>query len=162
MLPMSSMAMAATTFVSQNVGAKKTDRVRKGTFTALAMTITVTTVVVTILCIFADSFMRLFTQDPSVIDFGVLFLRANNFFLIFNCINHVLAGALRGQGDSKGPMIVMLMSFVAIRQVYLFAVTRFIANTPFLVGFGYPVGWMCCCALEVLYYLRWKKRVVVS
>jgi len=48
---------------------------------------------------------------------------------------------------------------VAIRQVYLFVVTRFVANTPFLVGFGYPVGWMCCCAIEVTYYfVRWGRR----
>ena len=44
-------------------------------------------------------------------------------------------------------------------QVYLFVVTRFIANTPFLVGFGYPVGWMCCCAIEVTYYfVRWGRK----
>ena len=78
----------------------------------------------------------------------------NSFFLLFNAFNHVMAGALRGQGDSRGPMIVMLASFVAIRQLYLLIVTRFVANTPFLVGFGYPVGWMCCFVLELIYYMR--------
>ena len=69
-----------------------------------------------------------------------------------------LAGALRGRGDSKGPMIIMLLAFVGIRQVYLFVVTRFVANTPFLVGFGYPVGWTTCCIIEVTYFfLRWRK-----
>ena len=89
-----------------------------------------------------------------MIHFGVLFMRANTFFLLFNCVNHTLAGALRGRGDSRGPMIIMILSFVVIRQIYLFVVTRFIANTPFLVGFGYPVGWMCCCAIETIYYFR--------
>ena len=66
-------------------------------------------------------------------------------------MNHVLAGALRGKGDSKGPMVIMLLCFVAIRQVYLFVVTHYIANTPLLVGLGYPVGWVTCCITELLY-----------
>ena len=57
-------------------------------------------------------------------------------------------------------MAIMLLSFVAIRQVYLFVLTRYIANTPFWVGFGYPVGWMCCFVIEVGYYiLKWGHRI---
>ena len=157
MLPMSSMAMAATTFVSQNIGAKKMDRANKGTVTAILMSVGVTALIALVLVIWAEPSVRLFTQDESVITFGVLFLQANTFFLLFNCVNHVLAGALRGRGDSRGPMIIMLLSFVAIRQVYLFVVTRFVANTPFLVGFGYPVGWVTCCVIEVSYFLiKWR------
>lgn len=159
MLPMSSMAMAATTFVSQNVGARREERANRGTATAIFMSVGVTGVIAVGLVLFAEQAMRLFTQDQSVIDFGVLFLRANTFFLLFNCVNHVLAGALRGRGDSRGPMIIMLTAFVAIRQIYLFAVTRYVDNTPFLVGFGYPVGWMTCCALEVSYFLKkWRRK----
>ena len=74
-------------------------------------------------------------------------------------MNHVLAGALRGRGDSKGPMIIMLLAFVGIRQAYLYVVTRFFANTPFLVGFGYPVGWITCCIIELTYFfLRWGRK----
>ena len=158
MLPMSSMAMAATTFVSQNIGAKQEERANRGAVTAILLTLGVTAGIAAGIVLFADQAMRMFTQDPAVIDFGVLFLKANTFFLLFNSVNHVLAGALRGRGDSKGPMVIMLISFVAIRQVYLFVVTRYIANTPFLVGFGYPVGWMACCALELAYFARVRKR----
>ena len=120
----------------------------------LVMADLVTLVIAVLLFVFASPATGLFTEDEEVISFGVLFLRANIFFLLFNCINHVLAGALRGAGDSRGPMIIMLGSFVAVRQIYLFVVTRFIANTPFLVGFGYPVGWMVCCVVEVTYFIR--------
>ncbi len=41
-----------------------------------------------------------------------------------------------------GPMVIMLIGFVVIRQFYLYILTRYISNTPQLVGFGYPVGWM--------------------
>ena len=108
--------------------------------------------------------MRLFSKDKQVIRYGSLFIRANSLFLMANCVNHTLAGSLRGRGDSRGPMIIMLLCFVAIRQTYLFLVTRFVANTPFWVGFGYPVGWMTCCALESLYFLRQvqKRRLTAA
>ena len=158
MLPMQSMSMAATTFVSQNIGADREERANRGTVITVSMAVGVTAVIVALLCLFAAPAVGLFSPDESVIAYGVLFIRANCFFLLFNCVNHVLAGALRGRGDSRGPMIIMLLSFVGIRQIYLFAVTRFVANTPLLVGFGYPVGWTTCCIIEVTYFfLRWRR-----
>ena len=157
MLPMQSMAMAATTFVSQNIGAGRERRADKGTVITVSMSVGVTAVIVALLCLFAAPAVRMFSPDESVIEYGVLFIRANCFFLLFNCVNHVLAGALRGRGDSKGPMIIMLLAFVGIRQVYLYVVTHFVANTPFLVGFGYPVGWTTCCGIELTYFFfRWR------
>ena len=161
MLPMQSMAMAATTFVSQNIGAGQTERANRGTRASVLLSMGVTAVIALVLVLFAEPAIGFFTKERSVIEFGALFMRANTFFLLFNCVNHVLASALRGRGDSRGPMVIMLTAFVAIRQVYLFVVTRFIANTPLLVGFGYPVGWVSCCILEVTYFLkRWGKNSV--
>ena len=158
MLPMQSMSMAATTFVSQNIGAGREERANRGTVITVSMAVGVTAVIVALLCLFAAPAVGLFSPDESVIAYGVLFIRANCFFLLFNCVNNVLAGALRGRGDSRGPMIIMLLSFVGIRQIYLFVVTRFVANTPLLVGFGYPVGWTTCCIIEVTYFfLRWRR-----
>lgn len=163
MLPMQSMAMAATTFVSQNIGAGQEKRADKGGILTIVLTVSVTAVIVSGLYVFAAPAVGMFTNDQSVIDFGVLFIHYNVFFLLFNCVNHVLAGALRGRGDSKGPMIIMLATFVGVRQVYLYVVTHYIANTPALVGFGYPVGWMCCCIVEVTYYwIRWGKKRQVA
>ena len=158
LLPMQSMAMAATTFVSQNTGAGDERRSHRGTVTALVMTCTVTGLIAAALFVWAPGAVRLFSPDAGVIYYGALFLRTNVFFLLFNCVNHVLAGALRGRGDSRGPMIIMLSTFVGLRQCYLFLVTRFVANTPRLVGFGYPVGWMSCCVIELLYALYRSRR----
>ena len=158
MLPMQSMAMAATTFVSQNVGAKNERRADRGTISALILTCGITGAIIALLILFAPSAVRLFSPDPAVISYGVLFIRTNVAFLLFNCINHVLAGALRGRGDSRGPMIIMLCTFVGLRQIYLYVVTHFIANTPRIVGFGYPVGWVSCCILELLYYAHRRRQ----
>lgn len=152
MLPMSSMAMAVTTFVSQNIGAGKEDRAVKGTRITVTLATVITAVIATFLFIYAEPAIRLFSSDPTVIEFGALFIHTNNFFLIANCINHTLAGALRARGNSTGPMVIMISSFVVIRQIYLFVLTHFVVNDPKWVGFGYPVGWMACCIIELTYY----------
>ncbi len=163
MLFIQSMAMAATTFVSQNIGAQKLKRANEGTVLSVVMTLLLNGTLAVLLWAFAPIAVGLFTPDPEVITFGVLFIRQNVFFLLFNSVNHVLAGALRGRGDSTGPMIIMLLSFVAVRQVYLFIMTCFIANTPATVGFGYPVGWTTCCILETLYFfIRWSKKTELA
>lgn len=160
MLPMQSMAMASTTFVSQNMGAAQPERAEKGTYITTGLTLLITGVIVIALQVFASPSVRLFSQDPEVIRYGVLFIRANVCFLLFNCVNHVVAGALRGMGDSKGPMLIMLLTFVALRQTYLYFMTRYIANTPLTVGIGYPVGWVSCCLIELAYLLLRRKKLL--
>ncbi len=152
MLPMNSMAHAATTFVSQNIGAGKYKRAEDGTRITILLTLAVTGVIAALIYFLASFAVNLFSNDPDVIYYGTLFLHTNVFFLLFNCITHVLAGSLRGRGDSRAPMIIMLIGFVAIRQIYLFVMANYISNTPQAIGFGYPVGWMVASALELLYY----------
>lgn len=150
-LPMQSMSVASTTFVSQNAGAGNERRSRRGTFLAILITCLVIGVTAAVLTFFAPAAVRLFSPDEAVIRYGAMFIRTNAFFLIFNGIAQVLAGALRGRGDSRGPMVIMLFNFVVVRQIYLYWVTHFVANTPRLVGFGYPVGWVLCCVMELIY-----------
>lgn len=160
MLPMQSMAMASTTFVSQNIGANQPRRAQKGTLAAIGLTLSVTSVAAALLVLLAKPAVGLFTKDAEVIEFGSLFLRSNLFFMLFNCVNHVTAGALRGRNDARAPMIIMLSNFVVLRQIYLYVTVHYFANTPFLVGFSYPVGWTCCCITMVTYYfLRWGRKV---
>ena len=158
MLPMQSMAAAATTFVSQNVGAKKEERAEKGTLLSIGLALAVTGTIIGVLYLFAPNAIQLFSHEPEVVRWGTVFLRTNALFLSANVVNHTLAGALRGRGDSRGPMVIMLGSFVAVRQTYLYLMTNYVANTPQVVGFGYPVGWVTCCVIEVLYYLHRRKK----
>jgi len=160
MLPLQSMGQAATTFVSQNIGAKNITRAKKGAYTALTMAIGIALTGATVLWIFAPPIISIFNQDPAVVEHGVLFMRLCVFFMTFCCFNQVIAGALRGAGKSKVPMIIMLYSFVLFRQIYLFIATR-IFNHPAIVGFGYPAGWIVCGTSLILYYRfsGWEKKM---
>lgn len=158
-LPINSLSQAATTFVSQNVGAEKSDRADEGTIRALQISVGVTALIATILVVLAPDATALFTRDEEVIYYGVLFLRMNTYFLLFNAVNHVLAGALRGRGESQAPMICMIACFVVIRQIYLF-IGSSIAYNPYVVGLGYPVGWVTCCITELTYFILLRRGLI--
>ena len=154
-LPMQSLALAATTFVGQNLGHGSIRRARKGAVSALVMGLVSTAVEVSLVFVSAGSLVKFFVDDAEgmVIYYGSLFLRMNGPFFLAACVNQIFGGALRGAGKTSLSMANMLFSFVFFRQVYLFVMTRYISNTPVTVGIGYPVGWVMCAILMVVSYL---------
>ena len=151
-MPMQSLALAATTFVGQNLGIGQVDRARKGARTALMSAIASTIVISAVVIFFAPRLVFFFNQDPEVVDYGTRFLRSLTPFYVLCCVNQVYSGALRGAGDSKAPMIIMLCSFVLFRQLYLFVVSHFIANEIMPLAMGYPAGWLVCSVSTLIYY----------
>ena len=159
-LPTQSMAMSVTTFVGQNAGARKPDRINKGLLTGLCLSWSLSACIITILYIFAPYIAGLFNQDAAVLSFAVLFIRLNSIFDPVNATNQIEAGALRGVGDSRTPMIIMLMSFVVLRQIYLFIISR-LTDSIYFIAVGYPIGWFVCTALMTLHIYRigWDKKL---
>jgi Na+-driven multidrug efflux pump len=66
----------------------------------------------------------------------------------------VCGGALRGAGNSRVPMFIMVGSFVVFRQCYLYVMANFICNEFLPVAMGYPAGWLVCSSLMYLYYRK--------
>ena len=159
-LPTQSMGMSVTTFVGQNAGARRPDRIHKGLLTGLCLSWSLSACIITILYIFAPYIAGLFNQDAAVLGFAVLFIRLNSMFDPVNATNQIEAGALRGVGDSRTPMIIMLMSFVVLRQIYLFIVSR-LTDSIYFIAIGYPVGWFVCTALMTLHIYRigWERKL---
>ena len=159
-LPTQSMAMSVTTFVGQNAGARRPDRIHKGLLTGLCLSWSISACIITMLYIFAPYIAGLFNQDAAVLGFAVLFIRLNSIFDPVNATNQIEAGALRGVGDSRTPMIIMLMSFVVLRQIYLFIISR-LTDSIYFIAIGYPIGWFVCTALMTLHIKRagWDKKL---
>ena len=159
-LPLQSMSQAATTFVSQNVGAKNVRRAKQGSNTALALSASIIFCSACVIWLFAPVMVSLFNKDPEVLYYGTLFLRLCVFFTLTACITQVYAGTLRGIGDAKTPMVIMLLSYVIFRHIYLYLFTNVI-NTPYTVALGYPAGWIVCSLLTWLYYKfsGWEKKI---
>ena len=159
-LPIQSMAMAITTFVGQNAGASKPERIKKGLRDCMIISIGVSLIIVGILYISAPFIVSLFNREVQVLYYGVLFLRLNSIFDPFNVTNQIHAGALRGVGDAKTPMIIMLFSFVIFRQIYLFIISR-LTSSIYFIAVGYPVGWILCSTLMLIHVKLsgWEKKI---
>ena len=150
-LPMQSIALASTTFVGQNLGSNQPERAKKGVARALSLALITTVVVMIPVLIFAPGIVAFFNDKPEVVENGALLLRWLSPFYVLCCFNQVYAGALRGAGNSKAPMIIMLSSFVLFRQAYLFCMAR-IWNEIIPIAMSYPAGWLLCSSLTAIYF----------
>ncbi len=155
-LPMNSLSLATQTFVGQNLGRKLTDRTRRGVRTSLMMSMLCTTVLIIPVVAFAPSLVRFFIDESEagVIHYGTLFLRMISPFYVMCCLNQIYGGALRGAGEAKVSMVIMLGSFVLFRQIYLFVVSNYVSNTVVAISLGYPFGWLLCSILMLVFYKR--------
>lgn len=160
LLPMQAISMASTTFVGQNVGAGKTERTKKGITISFLLSLGCTALLIIPMIVFAPQLIALFSSDADVLQYGTLFMRFISPFYLAVCVNQIYAGALRGAGDTKAPMFIMLGSFVVFRQVYLYVCSRVFVNSIMPVVFAYPAGWIVCSALIYIYFRRahWEDR----
>lgn len=152
-LPMMSFSMAITTFVGQNYGAGKFDRMKKGMWVTIAMGVVYTVVMGAVLILFARQVLGFFSQDEAVIDFGVQALRIFCPFYWVPAIMHALAGTVRGTGKSIPPMLALLFSMCIFRIIYLKTILPFF-DTIFGIYILYPISWTMGMLLMVLY--TWK------
>ena len=155
-LPMQSISLASTTFVGQNLGQNQVARAKKGVSISLLLSVVSTVIVMIPVLIFSGGFVAFFNDKPEVIEYGTLFLHWITPFYVLCCVNQVYSGALRGAGNSRAPMIIMLVSFVAFRQLYLFVTANFISNTVLPIAMGYPAGWLLCSTLTFFYFKHAK------
>ena len=154
-LPVLSLSLAITTFAGQNYGGGKIDRVKKGMWMTLSMSIIYTIISGTMLYTFAPKVIALFTKDQAVIEAGVL---ATKFFCPFYfllAIMHSLAGTVRGTGKTVPPMIIMLLSLCLFRILAAkFVIPHY--NTIENVYMLYPISWLIGAVLMVAYTFKAK------
>ena len=151
--------VSITTFVSQNFGARKYDRVKKGVKVCLALTFSVTAVISLLFCGAAPALLRLFTNDAAVIELGhkVMWFTAP-FYATFVCIE-IFSGAVRGTGDSLKPMLLTCSGVCVLRVLWVLLV---LPHFPVLetVLVSYPISWTVTSILYIIYYARgnWLRR----
>lgn len=158
-LPVTSFGMAATTFVGQNFGAGKTERVKKGMWMTLGIGILYTITTGVLLLTFSETIMHLFSNDPAVIAYG---RQAMHFFCPFYwvlSILHALSGTVRGTGKSMPPMIVLLISLCLFRVLWVQFVMPNIASIEGIFML-YPISWTIGSGLMILY--TWKGQWLID
>lgn len=151
-LPMQSIALASTTFVGQNLGKDQPARARKGVRMSLILSVVFTALLMPPVMLAAPELVAFFNDKAEVVEYGTLLLRTITPFYVLCCVNQVYSGALRGAGNTRAPMIIMLCSFVVFRQIYLFIMANFLSNEILPIAMGYPAGWLLCSILTSLFY----------
>ena len=150
-LPMQSISLAVTTFVGQNLGKGLVKRARQGVTRAVIISMTATAIMMIPVLIFAPNIVGFLNNKPEVVEHGTLFLHWLTPFYLLCCFNQIYASALRGAGNSKASMYIMLSSFVLFRQAYLFVMAR-VCNEVIPIALSYPAGWLLCSLLTGIYY----------
>lgn len=158
-LPLLSIGMSMTTFVGQNYGAGRYDRIKKGIRISVCMALCYTAVTSTLLLLFSNEVMRLFTSDPTVIAYAVLAMRYFCPFYWTPGVLHALAGAVRGTGKTIPPMIVLILSFFVFRVLWIRLVLPFFDSMDGVL-IQYPVCWTLGMLMMILYVWKgkWLKK----
>lgn len=155
-------ALAITTFVGQNIGAKKPKRLKSGIITALVMTLLFVASVSSILVIFRTPLMKIFTSEKDVIFYGTkMIVILAPFYVIFS-VTEVLSGAIRGSGTAVPIMIITLIGMFIIRLGWIFTAMP-MYKTIDIICWSYPISWVFTCILTLIYYFKgkWRKNMDV-
>ena len=155
-------ALAITTFVGQNIGAKKPKRLKSGITTALVMTLLFVASVSSILVIFRTPLMKIFTSEKDVIFYGTkMIVILAPFYVIFS-VTEVLSGAIRGSGTAVPIMIITLIGMFIIRLGWIFTAMP-MYKTIDIICWSYPISWVFTCIMTLIYYFKgkWRKNMDV-
>ncbi len=152
MVPVMAIAQASTTFVGQNWGAHQPRRARKGVTIGLVMSLGCMVVCSVGMLVFARPLLMLINTEEQVLYYGAYFIHTITPFYILICFNQLYGGALRGIGCATTPTVIMLGSFVAFRQVYLFVTKLIFGQNLLAVSLAFPAGWLMCSLLLTIFY----------
>lgn len=156
-LPCNAFGLALTTYVGQNVGARKADRIRRGVRGTLVFSLCYC--LLASLCMYgvADVCMRLFNDSPAVIAIGVDMMHVLLPFYWSMALRQVVMGALRGYGDTKIPMLLSLIGMIGLRQLYL-AIALSMDHRIVHIYIGYPLAWLATAIMTGIYYLMKRRQ----
>jgi len=152
-LPITCMSMALTTFVSQNMGAGKLERVKKGALRGNLISVGCAEVIGVLVYAFAPVLLRMFSSEADVLAVGTTQARTESLFFCLLALNHCLAGVLRGAGKTTVPMAVMLSSWCLLRITYITVIVRIIPVVN-VIFWAYPLTWFVSAVIFLIYYFR--------
>ena len=149
-LPVTAFSMALTTFVSQNMGAREKERIRKGMRFGLGCTAGMLLVMGAAMYALAPQLIALFNREPEIIRYGLTRTRICALFYFLVGFSHTASAVARGLGRPMTPMVVMLTCWCAVRVLTLATVGR-VWHDIRLVCWIYPFTWFLSSAVYVVY-----------
>lgn len=155
--------VSVTTFVGQNFGAQKYDRVRRSVWVCMGLSIAIVGSLSLFEFIFRRFILGIYTVDPEVIEIGAHMMAC---IVLFNPVFmpiEVFAGTMRGTGYALLPTVVMCVCVCLFRVLWVtLVVSRF--HTIAVLCMAYPISWILCAGIFAIAYFRgnWLKKPIAQ
>ncbi len=161
-MPAINISAALSSFVGQNLGGNKPERVKKGYLAALLMSVTISVLMTLVAILFGRELISLFNSDLQVVEIGARYLLiVGSFYVVFS-VAFTTTGVIRGAGDTLIPLISTVFSLWLIRVPAASILSHRFGSDG--IWWGTPVGWLFGMFFNVIYYRtdKWKEKVVVG
>lgn len=142
-ISMNSFAQGTLTFVSQNYGARKFDRIKKVTATSLLTIFVIGLLLGNLVVFFAKPLASIYSNTPEAINAAVVRLQVICSIYFLCGIMDTMGSSIRGMGHSVLPMVTTMIGACGIRILWLvtiFQIEKF--HSPFIIYLSYPVSWI--------------------
>ena len=157
-LPIMSMSMSLPTFVSQNLGAKKLDRAKKGSIFGIIFGMITAELMGVLIYFTAPVLLKFFVDTTESIQYGTTHAKVTALFFFLLALSHCAAGVLRGCGKAFVPMMTMLAFWCGVRVVYVTSILKIIPQFQ-MISWAYPLTWSLSSVVFMIVLLRmdWNK-----
>jgi len=152
------LGAAVTTFVGQNYGAGKKDRVYKSIRVAVILYMIMTAIFVSCFVAFRYPLISLFTDNAEAIEIGATMLKVITPGYFMFCFVEIFSGALRGMGDVLVPTIITLVGVCLLRIFWIWFVIPHTTGLYYIMIL-YPITWGVAGVLFIVYYLYKKRKL---
>ena len=152
-LPVTCFTQAISTFVGQNLGAGKHDRVKKGVAIGVICSCLMAELIGVLSYVFAPQLIGFFSDSPEAIDFGVRHMRTICLFYCLLAYSHCMAGVMRGAGKATVPMFTMLACWCLFRVTYISVAVKLV-NELTTVSWAYPITWTLSSIIFTIYFIK--------
>jgi putative MATE family efflux protein len=154
--PQGSLSNGLASFVGQNIGAQKTDRIKQAIRISELIGITIALVSTIGVHVMAEKIINLFTSDVEIIDIGVQYLQIVSLFYVIYSLQEVIQGVAIGSGHTLILMISTIVAMWIVRIPIAFFLSEHIGITG--IWLSIPSGWFVAMIFTNAFYLsgRWK------
>lgn len=139
-MPVTCFCQTLTTFISQNLGAKKYERAKKGAVFGVACSMGMAEIIGVCIFCFAPFLIGAFGGSAAAVQIGVLQARTISLFYCLLAFSHCMGAIQRGAGRSFVPMLVMMIVWCGIRILYISTAIR-IKPVINVIFWAYPITW---------------------
>lgn len=157
---MNGFSQGSLTFCSQNLGARKTDRIRKVVWISQGCIIVIGAVLSGIFLLFGRPLLGIYSTSPDVIEAGMVRLWVI-FTTYYLCgMMDGMANCIRGIGHSLMPVISSLCGACLFRIIWLFTIFQIPQfHTPFCIYITYPISWILTFVANVVFYNKFIRKI---